>query len=88
MEIKVFLRDGCPYCEGAKQWFAKHNLAVNYTVINDSWERQRFYDQQSRELGKRISTVPQIFVDGQHIGGFSDLQVSEFARLVKNGLVK
>lgn len=78
MTIKVVVRDGCPYCDLARLWFRNNNITVDLTIINDYQERQKFYDEHSGKLGYRISTVPQIWIDDNHIGGWDNLQKTPF----------
>ena len=65
----------CPYCTAAKKIFENHKL--KYTEI--------FIDNNSKEKEKMTSlsggriTVPQIFFDDDHIGGYDDL-----TRLIEN----
>lgn len=58
----------CPYCVLAKQLLQEKNLA--YTEIRvdlDPSEREDMITLSGRH------TVPQIFIDGKHIGGYTDL---------------
>ena len=59
----------CPYCRGAKRLLeAKGVEYVEIDVDTDPALR--------REMIKRADgryTVPQVFVDGRHVGGFDDL---------------
>lgn len=78
MTVKIVARDGCPYCDNARAWFKNKNIPFELTLVNEMWDRQRFYDNTSRQLGKQVSTVPQIWIDGKHIGGWSDLQQTSY----------
>ena len=58
----------CPYCVQAKQLLQTNGLT--YTEIRvDLDEMER--DKMIARSGRR--TVPQIFIDDEHIGGFDDL---------------
>lgn len=76
-EILIYTSSLCPYCTMAKKLFEKKG--VTYSEINiDSKPglRQEMMQQTQRR------TVPQIFINGQHIGGFDDLHALE----IKNEL--
>ena len=58
----------CPYCTQAKQLLKQKGL--DYSEIRvDLDESER--DKMITLTGRR--TVPQIFIDDKHIGGFDDL---------------
>lgn len=67
-KVLIYTTAICPYCIQAKQLLKKQGLA--YTEIRvDLDESER--DKMIARSGRR--TVPQIFIDEQHIGGFEDL---------------
>lgn len=68
MKAEVFTKPGCPYCVAAKQLLVRKNIPY---VERDITNRVDWDEARSRLPGFR--TVPQIFLDGQHIGGFDDL---------------
>ena len=78
MKVKVYSRNGCPFCVWAKQWFEDNDIAFDEIVMDDYSQRTRFYEKmnQSRKVNHPISTVPQIFVDDEHIGGFTELKAN------------
>lgn len=67
-EITIYTTQSCPYCVKAKMLFKKKN--VQYKEIDASDDKVR-EDMIVKAGGKR--TVPQIFINGQHIGGCDDL---------------
>ena len=69
MSIIVYTSKRCPYCERAQQLLNKKN--AHYKVIdvtNNAAERTRLIEKSNG-----LRTVPQIFIDDQHIGGFDAL---------------
>lgn len=59
----------CPYCARAKSLLERKGVAyVNIDIIEDSAKR----DEMLARSGGRTS-VPQIFIDGEHIGGSEQL---------------
>lgn len=67
-EIKIYTTPWCPYCISAKKLLDKKG--VSYTDMDVSYE-QGIRDELRQMTGSR--TVPQIFINGQTIGGCDDL---------------
>ncbi|CAA7059025.1 unnamed protein product [Microthlaspi erraticum] len=69
-KIVIFSKSYCPYCKRAKSVFRELDQ-VPYVVELD--EREDGYSIQSAVgeiVGRR--TVPQVFINGKHIGGSDD----------------
>ncbi len=68
-KVEVYTKFLCPFCARALALLASKNVAVEETDITmDSGKRAEMID---RANGR--TTVPQIFINGQHIGGSDDL---------------
>lgn len=67
--ITIYTTSQCPYCSRAKILLDKKGL--KYEEINI--ENDDFLRQKMIERANRRKTVPQIFIDEQHIGGCDDL---------------
>ncbi len=71
-KIVIYTTNICPYCTMAKRLLSKKEAA--YTEINvDSAPALR--EEMIRKSQRR--TVPQIFIDDLHIGGFDELYALE-----------
>ncbi|HEV7343443.1 MAG TPA: glutaredoxin 3 [Sphingopyxis sp.] len=68
-KIEVFTKFLCPYCSRAKALLDRKG--VEYQEIDVTMDRAGFDAMVARAGGAR--TVPQIFIDGQHIGGSDDM---------------
>ena len=68
-KIEVFTKFLCPYCSRAKALLDRKG--VGYREIDVTMDRAGFDAMVERAGGAR--TVPQIFIDGQHIGGSDDM---------------
>ena len=68
-KIEVYTTDYCPYCVKAKSLLKNKN--ADFTEIKVKTDQDRL-DLVKKANGMR--TVPQIFINDQHIGGFDDLQ--------------
>tara|TARA_B100000941_G_C28381888_1_gene487860 strand:+ start:148 stop:402 length:255 start_codon:yes stop_codon:yes gene_type:complete len=75
---KIFMYSGpmCNFCEAAKRLLERNNL--KYEVIDISTEEGLREEMTKKSNGKR--TIPQIFFDDNHIGGYVELRDLE-----KNG---
>lgn len=67
-EVLVYSKKPCPYCEQAKTLLTKKGF--NYTELDVT--RPDVLDQL-RDLVPGVKTVPQIFIDGNHVGGYTEL---------------
>ncbi|MEO5330522.1 MAG: glutaredoxin 3 [Magnetococcus sp. YQC-5] len=72
-EIVVYSTTVCPYCVRAKMLLNKKNLAFEDINLDKEPERR---DEMVQKAGGR-RTVPQIFINGRHIGGCDDLYALE-----------
>jgi glutaredoxin 3 len=65
--VLIYTTSYCPYCHGAKALLRSKNVPFEEIDVT--------HDPARREEMERLSggrTVPQIFIDGQPIGGFDD----------------
>ena len=67
--ITIYTKDWCPYCSAAKDLLRGKGAA--FQEINIMGDPARRSEMVSRSGGR--STVPQIFIDGRHVGGCDDL---------------
>ena len=68
--VVIYTKDGCPYCVKAKHLLEK--LGYNYSEfkVGPGGVTKEMIQEKA---GKPIHTVPQIFIDDKHIGGYTDL---------------
>jgi glutaredoxin 3 len=67
--VIVYSQPFCGYCTAAKRLLQQKGVDV--TEIDVMLEAGRRTEMIERSGGRR--TVPQIFIDGRHIGGYDDL---------------
>jgi glutaredoxin 3 len=68
-KVEIYTKAFCPYCVRAKGLLqSKGTQFEEYDITMDSTKRQ---EMLGRAHGQ--TTVPQIFIDGRHIGGSDDL---------------
>ena len=75
-DILIYSKDYCPYCVAAKNLFTQKG--VGYDEI-DLTQNPELRDEMIKKAGGR-TTVPQIFIGTQHIGGFDDLKALDTAK--------
>lgn len=69
MKVEIYTKTTCPYSTMAKQVLELNGYEYTETVLDDDDQRTQFYES----CGNDVNTVPQIFVDGERIGGFQHL---------------
>ena len=68
-EILIYSKNHCPYCVRAKSLL--DILEKDYTIINLDEQPEHMTEMLAKSSGAR--SVPQIFIDGEHIGGCDDM---------------
>ena len=74
--ITVYSGPMCNFCDAAKRLLTRNNL--NYNEIDISTKEGLRDEMTKRANGRR--TIPQIFFDDYHVGGYQELR-----ELEKNG---
>lgn len=70
MEVKIYGRlTGCPYCTNAKAVCEQNKLDMEFIDMVSTGMTK---DELCEIVGKTVSTVPQIFVDGEYVGGYTE----------------
>lgn len=77
-DIKIYVTMGCPFCRKMMEWLAKHNVKHTRVVFEDTASKMAFYAQH-----EGVHTVPQMFIDGVRLGGWTDLNASEFKKQIE-----
>ena len=78
MKVEIYGKPGCPYCERATELCERRGYAYAYHDIKA--DPARYGEFIARTRGAQ--TVPQIFVAGVLVGGFT-----EFNKAVSEGAV-
>lgn len=68
-QVEIYTKAWCPYCVRAKQLLA--SKGVEPTEYDISLGGAKRSEMIQRANGR--TTVPQIFINGQHVGGSDDL---------------
>jgi glutaredoxin 3 len=71
--ITIYTKDWCPYCSAAKDLLQQKGAA--FEEINIMGQADKRGEMIQRSGGR--TTVPQIFIGSQHVGGCDDLYALE-----------
>lgn len=69
MKAIVWSKNQCPYCDQAKNLLKMKGIEFEERNINKD-----FTKEQLLEAVPTARTVPQIFLDGELVGGFTELR--------------
>lgn len=72
-KIEVYSTAVCPYCVSAKNLLKSKGL--EWTEVRIDTDPAQREVMLARSGGRR--TVPQIFINGHHVGGFDDLAAAD-----------
>jgi glutaredoxin 3 len=79
-KIEIYTRPGCGYCTHAKRLLKNKGLSfVEYDVYQNP---AYIYQLQKRTTEK---TYPQVFIENQSVGGFTELLAIEQQDLLPSG---
>ena len=71
--VEIYTKWGCPYCTRARALLT--SKGVTYTEYDITMGGPKRAEMIERAPG--ASTVPQIFINGHHVGGSDDLAALE-----------
>jgi len=66
--VTMYCTDSCPFCTNAEKLLVSKGVEIE--KIDTKQEPEKFAEIVA-QIGR--DSVPQIFIDGKHIGGFDDL---------------
>ena len=67
--VEIYTKFLCPYCARAKKLLGEKG--VQYEEYEISMDGEKRAQMMQRANGRH--TVPQVFIDGKHVGGSDDL---------------
>ncbi len=68
MKIKIYTKDYCSFCQQAKLFFKSKNLPYEEIDLTNKFDEIAALNQQTG-----FRTLPQIFINGEFIGGYTDM---------------
>jgi len=69
--VTIYTTSVCPFCAQAKRLLGE--LVIAYDEIDVGCDEAGRVEMVNRAGGRR--TVPQIFIDREHVGGYEELRV-------------
>jgi len=69
MKAIVWSKYHCPYCDQAKALLSSKGIVFEEKKIGDGYTKEELL-----EAVPNARTVPQIFLDGELVGGFTELK--------------
>jgi len=72
MKVEIYSKPNCPFCVQAKGLAEREGHELTYKMLDEDFDRETLM-----ETFPGARTFPQIIVDGEKIGGFT-----EYAKLV------
>jgi glutaredoxin 3 len=69
-KVEIYTARYCPYCEEAKALLKRRGVAFEEIDIGGNWEKRDEMIERSRGQ----VTLPQIFINGRHVGGAGELK--------------
>jgi glutaredoxin len=69
MKALIWSKNACTYCDQAKALLKSKNIFFEERNIDDNWTKK-----QLLESVPTARSLPQIFLDGEYVGGFTELK--------------
>lgn len=69
MKTIVWSRFNCPYCDQAKALLTQKGIVFEERKIGEGWTKEDLL-----EAVPTARTVPQIFLNDEYVGGFTELR--------------
>lgn len=69
--VEIYSADWCDYCSKAKALMEDHGIPFEEHDMDDD----EVIDELAERLPEPSTKIPQIFVDGEYVGGYDDLVV-------------
>ena len=71
--VTVYMGPRCNFCDAAKRLLNRNNIP--YSEINIALDENKREEMLKKSNGKR--TIPQIFIEDYHVGGYVELRALE-----------
>lgn len=67
MKVEIYSKPACPFCVQAKSLAEREGHELTYKMLDEDFDRETLM-----ETFPGARTFPQIIVDGEKIGGFTE----------------
>ena len=69
MIVEIYSKPACPFCVQAKALAEREGADLTYKMLDEDFTREELF-----EIFPGARTFPQIIVDGEKIGGFTEFK--------------
>lgn len=69
MTAELYGTDWCGYCRRAKTLLKARGITYEEFIVGEDISQAAL----TEKIGKPAQTVPQIFIDGEYVGGYTEL---------------
>lgn len=69
MIVEIYSKPSCPFCVQAKALAEREGAELTYKMLDEDFSREELF-----ETFPGARTFPQIIVDGEKIGGFTEFK--------------
>ena len=76
MNAKVYSTSTCTWCDRVIKNLTDSGIEVEKIDISGD---KKLFKQMSEDVGKKVSTVPQLIIDDEYTGGYTETE-----RFIKN----
>lgn len=76
MKVVIWSKNNCNFCTKAKELLTTNNITYEEYVLGENATKEELL-----KLVPNARTVPQIFIDNAHIGGYTEL--AEFVKILE-----
>jgi glutaredoxin 3 len=80
MKAEIYTKTNCPYCVKAKALFNEKGITYNEYIVSPGFDESALAENQQYvtrdallEKAPNAKTVPQIWLEGNYIGGYTEL---------------
>lgn len=68
MNIVMWTKDDCSFCRRAKSLLNSYGLTFEERKIGEGFTREQFFESNPGQ-----TTLPQIYIQDKHVGGYTEL---------------
>ena len=72
-KITIYSKKDCNQCSYIKNILKNNNIPYEEKILDKKTDRIKFYEKICEDENKIVNEMPQIYVNGQYLGGFLDL---------------
>ena len=71
MEAKIYSTPRCSWCDRVVSMLEKYEINVEKIDVSGSKDLLK---EMQKAAGEKVTTVPQVIIDGKYIGGFTEVE--------------